>query len=999
MALERRSIAAGITLAVLFAREVEALEPGVAPDQYVRRQWWTSQGLPQNTVQALAQTSSGLLWVGTQSGLARFDGASFETFEAPSTGLPCNDITALVAGEGDQLWIGTARGLVSATGPGLAELQRYGPDEGLPVGPISALGRDPSGAVWVALRTGGVFRLTRAPDPLRFEKPLREDVSGVGWGFYFEGPDEAFTTWLATSRGLLRVRGEHARIFSVDAGLPSRFTSSVLRDRRGDLWVATRGGVARAPRGAERFVAVSPTVPAGQPTLSLALDADGHVWGASFERGGWRYDGRRFETLKVSPSGIASVLTILESDDGSLWLGTYGRGLIQLREGLGLVYGEAHGLPDPHVTAIAVDEDRVVVGSATGRLGWLEDEAYVDVDVPSPSLIWSLLVRRDGTLVVGTLDGQLLSVPRDERRAEVLLRRQTRTPISALMEDAQGRVWVGAKGLFWLREGPGPARLDPVQGVEQGAMTLLRARPGGGAWVGTRTGRLHSLGPNGEVHEHIDLSDGLGPVFPVDIKESIYGESLVGTIGSGLGRIDGSHQVWLSGADGLPESDVQSLLVDEEGGLWWSGKRYLAWLPDALAPSRPEWGEIRCFRLDTLRPGLELEGGYQRAGVRDERGVFWLASTQGVVSVDPAQVARRSRGERLPSVTVEKVLANRQVLRRESEGLPPGLYDLSFQLSAPYFKRPAELRFQARLEGLSEAWTSLESGRTVTYPQLGPGRYVFAARVGLGDGRWSPPSPAVEFQIRSSFWETTWFRGLLVMAGGAGLWGLGRARHARREAILRAVVRERARISLDIHDSLAQGFAIILIRLGMMESTAGSEAREWLDEHLTALRKVAHMSLAEARALINGLHPPSIVEPTTRSCLESALQPLAQAADLRLVVACSPELPDLPRSLLAVVLRVAQEATTNAIRHAQCSEIRVSVEPRARGLRLRIVDDGAGYDPAGSASGHGTRAMRERVASCRGRLQVTSVPGQGATVDVFIPLHRPRWPLGASTHA
>src|SRR5215471_12969589 len=109
----RSAAALGLVLGlvVLGSRELLALNPRKALTQYTRTAWTQADGLPQDTIRAITQTADGYLWLGTDEGLARFDGYDFVIFTKDDGALPSNSITALWAGQSGALWIGTPNGL------------------------------------------------------------------------------------------------------------------------------------------------------------------------------------------------------------------------------------------------------------------------------------------------------------------------------------------------------------------------------------------------------------------------------------------------------------------------------------------------------------------------------------------------------------------------------------------------------------------------------------------------------------------------------------------------------------------------------------------------------------------------------------------------------------------------------------------------------------------------------------------------------------------------
>src|SRR5205085_8934514 len=140
-----------ILLGCCCAPRVQALNPAKSLTQYTRTIWTQEQGLPQDTIRAIAQTTDGYLWLGTDEGLARFDGYDFVIFNKENSALPSNSITALSAGADGSLWIGTAEGLTCYRDNGFTT---YKTKDGLPDNTITAVCRDHSGIVW---SVAGVF--------------------------------------------------------------------------------------------------------------------------------------------------------------------------------------------------------------------------------------------------------------------------------------------------------------------------------------------------------------------------------------------------------------------------------------------------------------------------------------------------------------------------------------------------------------------------------------------------------------------------------------------------------------------------------------------------------------------------------------------------------------------------------------------------------------------------------------------------------------------------
>ncbi len=249
--------------------------------------------------------------------------------------------------------------------------------------------------------------------------------------------------------------------------------------------------------------------------------------------------------------------------------------------------------------------------------------------------------------------------------------------------------------------------------------------------------------------------------------------------------------------------------------------------------------------------------------------------------------------------------------------------------------------------------------------------------------------------------------GPIVGAGVALLIGLGYAaldrRAAEREALMtellatrdrlaaaereQGVLAERARLAREIHDTVAQGLSSIQMLLYAAErADADSPAAR---AHVRLARETAADGLAETRRFIRELTPPRL-----DSGLGPALQRLGREWSAREGIAVEIDTDDdagLPMDAQTALLRIAQGALANVAQHSGAAHVGIRLSRDAQAVRLRITDDGRGFDPrvaedaAAQTDSFGLRAMRERVGQLDGRLDVEGVPGSGATITVTLP--------------
>lgn len=248
--------------------------------------------------------------------------------------------------------------------------------------------------------------------------------------------------------------------------------------------------------------------------------------------------------------------------------------------------------------------------------------------------------------------------------------------------------------------------------------------------------------------------------------------------------------------------------------------------------------------------------------------------------------------------------------------------------------------------------------------------------------------------------------GPIVGAGVALLIGLGYAaldrRAAEREALMaellatrdrlaaaereQGILAERSRLAREIHDTVAQGLSSIQMLLHAAER---ADAASPGLPHVRLARETAADGLAETRRFIRELAPPRL-----DSGLGPALERLAREWGARQAVAIDVEVDDdasLPMDAQTALLRIAQGALANVAQHAGAARVGIRLTRLDGAVRLRIADDGGGFDPdrveavAAETDSFGLRAMRERVEQLDGALEVDSAPGRGAAITVTLP--------------
>ena len=504
-------------LAAVCVSSALALDPRKSLTQYSRTIWTQERGLPQDTIRAITQTKDGYLWLGTDEGLARFDGYEFVVFNKSNGNLPDNSITALAAANDGGLWIGTANGLTQYHD---GRFQTFALKQGLPDTAITALHVDHEGALWVV---AGVY-LSRYQDgsftnfkpnidiPVSSARALCEDANHDLWVAGF-------------SRVVRRSGGKFVTMMQADA-LDGMVVLTMAADRNGNIWIGgNRGIIRRSANGALQRFGIREGLP--DPSVrALWVDHDGNIW-AGTNNGMARLQGNRFVTsLQDNPEDGDGIRCLFEDREGDLWIGANG-GLSRWRNDIFMVYGKPEGLPS--------DASNVVFQDRAGRI-WI---GFNDLGM----MLFSGAQPRRYTISDGLPDNDIFQI-REDQKGDLLV--ATRSGVARLQN-----------GKFRTYHPPDPlARKGVFDAIEDSQGALWLATPAGLSVV------------RGQQFQNV--VDG-GPLlidFVVTLSQGRDGAIWAGTYGKGLWRVKGDERRHYSTADGLSNDQIRSLYEDPQGTLW-----------------------------------------------------------------------------------------------------------------------------------------------------------------------------------------------------------------------------------------------------------------------------------------------------------------------------------------------------------------------------------------------------------------------------------------------
>jgi len=973
-----RWLAAGLLGA--FAATGWGLVPSTPLANYGRQGWVMENGLPQNTVQALLQTKSGFVWLGTEVGLIRFDGSSFETFDKNSNpALPGNDVRCLMETRAGALWIGTSEGLARWQD---GKIVVFTTANGLQTNGIRALVEDNNEELWVWTDGGlSVLAGDKFIGVKEGEGQPRGTVTsltGSGGGVWVGTTTGVYYRWKGTWNGPM-----------LAAAFPNEGVESLAVRPGGALAVASKNAVAfEHVNGVIERLAAGKDLPGSRVQIVYG-DKEGSVW-IGTNGGLIRWSDGKVQRFPVNDAlATESILSVMEDAEGNLWVGTETDGLHILRDQRFHLMGARDGLSSDETTTVVEDQSRTLwVGTAANGLNAVKQDGgvktYMVKDGLLSDVILSLAAGQHGEIWVGTPDG-LNRIDGGKVEAFTSADGLPDDFIRSLLVDEDGSLWVGTRrGLaHWSGKGGAPiTTFTTANGLGSDLAGALARDRRGNLWVATLGGlaRLH-----GSNMINYTTKDGLSSNVVTALMPRGNGSMMIGTQDRGWNLWDGISRITAVKYAGLERTSVHAILDDGGDHMWFATSNGIGRCDIDLAGGCYHW--IGFGTADGLRSQETATNSHPSAW-RSAEGQLWFATPKGLVEVvDPEHfpVNKVPPPVAIEHFVVDDVAMN---LMGTPVKVQAGHGHFEFDYAGMSYTAPLKVRYRYILEGFDKDWTEAGTRRVAYYTAIPPGHYTFRVQAANNDGVWNEAGAAMAFELKPRFYQAMWFYALMtVLAAGlvvAATMLVERRKRLRKEREFNAVLGERNRIAREIHDTLAQGYVGVSVQLEVLAELLRKSRTEAAVKQLDQTRKQVREGLAEARQSIWALRSQDSGETT----LPVRLRRMAEDAGLsgletqfKVFGMYRPLSPGTEQELL----RIAQEAIQNVQRHAGAKCLSVQIEYLPGAVAMEIRDDGRGFDTAEVAGleGHyGLTGMRERVATLGGTLEVNSGAGRGTTIRV-----------------
>jgi diguanylate cyclase (GGDEF)-like protein len=824
-----------------FTSAATALNPDRLPSQYLLDRYGRDSGLPSERVWTSTQGPRGYLWVGTRGGLARFDGVKFTTFnQQTQPEFKASDVRSLEWTPSGDLWIGTYGGGALLMREG--HFRAYTTDDGLSGNIVNEIHRAADGALWFAT-DAGVSRF----DGSEFRTFTTED--GLAANRTFEiAEDLDGTLWFSTlTDGLSYFDGNAMHTLGLEEGLDSLQVHMLDRDEQlGVIAGTASGSLYQLTAG---LPAKKLPLEKSRPVQTSLRDRDGNLWLGSYGGGLWRVrDNGMEERIRLEPgSETEHVFGLLEDTRGNLWVSTPD-GLFSLRDSPFLALGNPEGIADSSFVVTAERDGTLWVGTEGKGLFRIDPDG--GQSQPYPQLkdisISSLLVSSDGSLWVGSFGKGLFHFDGDisERYSEA--EGLSGVHVFALQEMRDGSVWIATdRGVDkYAQSLPATAALPELKNI---LVRHMHQTQDGAIFLSSNSGLYEYR--EGSLKQWT-VADGLASDLISTSYEDDRGVLWVANRDGGLARLFDGQLFSFGKEHGISQMSAYAILEDRSRNLWISGTEGMLRVSrddlDAVARGEQRMVRTRLFdEQDGLR-STQFVGGYQPAAWKTPDNRLWYVTTKGLTSFSPPELNHENPSLR---TYIEAVRVDGEpVTLGKTIDLPATLQTLEIDYSSPELGNPEAINFRYSNTLNEDGWQSAGGRRTAYFTALPAGESVFRVQARMGDGAFTDAGASVasiRLNRQPRWYETTWS----VLAAVALIIAL--------ISLLQRLMSRRARVReqqlLRLVDQRTTELRDALVRVeanSRIDSLTGVANRRHLEEQLAAVWNMARRSAAPVSILM-----------------------------------------------------------------------------------------------------------------------------------------------------
>jgi ligand-binding sensor domain-containing protein/signal transduction histidine kinase len=784
----------------------------------------TEQGRSHNSGNCFAQDKNGFLWIGCNGGLERFDGYKFTIYK-PQSGDPYSlsgiIVWALFVDKLNNLWIGTIGGGMNKY---IRDRDKFIPYRHNPDNPnsisddnVSCIFEDLAGRLWIGTKGGGLNQFNRKTDKFICFKRDSSDPNSLRDNIIHDYCiDQSGKIWLGTENGISIFDSEKngCRAYYKKPGdldiFHEKAIVSLLRSRSGLIWIGTwRKGLFKydSKHGnltRYQYKHNDPYSIRGHDMYDIFEDSFGNVW-IGTENGLHKYmpDTNNFINYSADPNNPKSlsdnfVRTIFEDQTGVLWMGTNNGGLnkfdLYRKKFVHYTYQKdnPYTLSNTHVCWIHEDRSGMIWIGTRGGLNVFNNKNKCftcykhepgNANSLNNNIVMSVTSGKQSEIWIGS-DGGLdrLNVETGVFHNYTYKYDQSNglsnDNVRALYYDKSGILWIGTWGGGLDKFEPDKNKftnypVDPGNIIHNVVIAILEDHERN-LWLGTFGRGLVKFNIITEKFTYY-LAD---PDNPEKLKDNVVntvyqdnnGTIWAGTAGGGLSEFNPQNETFITYnvENGLPTSEISGILDDDHGNLWISTGKGISHF-NRYDHSFTNYG---------IDDGLQAYVFYSNSCCKSRNGEMYFGGINGFNVFIPDSIKANPY---LPRMTISdfqilnksvkigekingRIILEKPISETKEVILSPEEYIFSIEFAALHFAAPMRNKYAYMLEGFNKYWIETDaSKRFISYTTLKPGKYVFKVKGSNNDGKWNPEPVNLGITVLPPYWQTLWFRMIIVV--------------------------------------------------------------------------------------------------------------------------------------------------------------------------------------------------------------------------------------------
>ncbi|WOO40888.1 sensor histidine kinase [Rubellicoccus peritrichatus] len=975
--------------------------PFVTPEEigYDVTHWTVEDGLPLPIITSLTQTPDGILWIGSFGGLIRFDGLHFEVYDTDVIPeLNGFKIHEILADHNNRLWIRSTNGKLTYYSDG--KFKQLSQEDGLPSGGAAKLFLGSNGQVWLRGRKDNTFyyfdedRITPAQNSHEIERMIdviqvAEDT--LNWGVLEEEraivnlqqdepviqqipvpyPEEKFTV---------------GHFFRLPDGTTGATSNQGFYQYNGDNWTTYRN--------------VPYPLSSGRGIYGATEDPKGTIWMGTYHLGVLASlpDGS-IGRVRLADNEPTFVRSMIQDQEGNIWVGKED-GLYRIRPMSFTNLGADAGFEDPWIVSMSENADGDILMSTNFDIYRVDPESKFikQIFANQDFLISRSIILNNDEIYYGTFDGRLGRLT--PNGPEVI--QQLGGAIHDLYQSTDDRLWVGSSTGLWVLHHDGSFKKVPIEDRSKRiSIATISEDTKGNIYALSRDGIVFQGNDKNwsKISKPSDEQNWRLSTMHIDSEDTLWG------ILGHRGLVSLSNGKWSQYPGIIPSipRTVHNMMHDDNKGLWLATPQGLFFLnTNDLKEYRNGERSLLTSLHFKERDGLGSTNCSSSSSslLKTKDGRIWVGTQKGVSFADPVELEAKREYSLPANAFLDKIMIDDQPFDMGFEALqtgnpiiiPPGVHRLEIDYTAMQLTDPEATRFRYKMDGYDKEWIEAGTRRAAYYQRLSPGSYHFNLQAANQHGIWNPNVTSIPIVMQPLWWQRQSVRGgafataialigVLFYRRNRHIKEMQAAQHTFSQQLITSQEEERKRIAHELHDSLGQELLVLKGRLeiaGMKHPDAKPE----LEELTTKVSSTIELT----RNLSHQLRPPHLERFGLSSSLAMIVQEVSAASHIPIKTEIDEIEERLPSEIEIALYRIAQEALTNMVKHSDAGEATLILKQSRYFVRLRISDDGRGFNPNDSKrkSGLGIVGMEERARLAGGIFRCASAPGLGTHIAVEI---------------